>query len=84
MNLTTPLGLVVTQYSILLEIDFLFVFVKTLNKMKRNDRIQFGPNRGRQMRDCSNIGIKKEGFNNIFQSDEFISRIKIISGSFLS
>ena len=52
MNLTTPLGLVVTQYSILLEIDFLFVFVKTLNKMKRYDRIQFGPNRGRQMRDA--------------------------------
>ena len=39
MNLTTPLGLV-TQYSIILEIDFLFVFVKTLNKMKCNDRIQ--------------------------------------------
>ena len=49
MNLTTPLGLVVTQYSINLEIDFLFVFVKTLNKMKRNDRIQFGPNRERQI-----------------------------------
>ena len=39
MNLTTPLGLV-TQYSIILEIDLLFVFVKTLNKMKCNDRIQ--------------------------------------------